>query len=85
MWKITRGQACNLIRWASADRQRFHGRPIRNRDVTKLAGNGYGAFHLLRTGASLYRYKDRSGQPAYAVVGYAADGSDVRDLYPYIF
>ena len=55
------------------------------KDVTKMAGKASGEIaYIGMTGAKLYRYKDKAGSPAYCIMGYASDGSDVTRLLPVI-
>ena len=83
MLKVTREQAANIM---SADMLRFHmegpDAPIFTpKDVTKYANGAYGEIGLIgMTGAKLYRYKDKSGSPAYAIMGYSSNGEDVSKL-----
>ena len=83
MMKVTRDQAREIINF---DLVAMHARinvdppVLTKKDVTKMANGAYGEIALLATGAKLYRYKDRSGMPAYAIMGYSSDGSDVSKL-----
>ena len=83
MMKVTRDQAANIM---SADMLRLHmdgpDAPIFTpKDVTRYANGAYGEIGLIgMTGAKLYRYKDKSGMPAYAIMGYSSNGEDVSKL-----
>ena len=83
MMKVTRDQAREIINFdlvAMHCRMKIDPPVLTAKDITRMANGAYGEIALLMTGAKLYRYKDRSGSPAYAVMGYSSDGSDVSKL-----
>ena len=84
MMKVTREQAAEIINFdmVAAHSAPYHIDPPRYsaKDVSRIANGAWGEISLLPTGAKLYRYKDRNNMPAYCIVGYASDGSDVSKL-----
>ena len=83
MMKVTRSQVAEVI---NMDMVALHAHTdieperLTVKDIGKLARGAWGEVALLMTGAKLYRYRDGSGSPAYAIMGYRSDGADVSAL-----
>ena len=84
MMKVTREQAAEVINalllgWALNDApEALDMAPVTPK---LISGNrGYGEIMLVPNGTKLYRYRDSSGSPAYAIMGTRSDGADVSEL-----
>ena len=83
MLKVTRKEAAEVINFDLVTmhaRMRIDPPVLTVKDISKMANGAYGEIALLATGAKLYRYKDRSGSPAYAIMGDSSNGEDVSKL-----
>ncbi len=84
MMKVTREQVAEILNFdlvAMHSGVKVDPPVMTAKDVTAAARGAYGEIMLIGlTGAKLYRYKDKSGMPAFCIVGYSASGKDVSDL-----
>ena len=87
MMKVTREQAAEVLNgmligygMANGIAEIAEFQPITARTISKACRGMWGDVELLPNGTKLLRYKDRNNMPAYCIVGYASDGSDVSKL-----